>query len=143
MPCKGYRSSQLINWSSSDGTGPKSHLCNGILDCIDRSDESGCKDTLGSSEVNEGIEMQPNIAQIRRQPRITLAQLEVNKGKRVPPKETDCNGNFTFNQIYKGRCKALSGRDVGCNTNITSGRHESQCSNSKYDNYTSTFINLG
>ena len=54
VPCKGYRSSQLIGWDSGQGTGPQSHLCNGILDCIDRSDESGCQ---GSSEVNEGIKM--------------------------------------------------------------------------------------
>ena len=54
VPCKGYRSSQLIGWDSGLGTNPQSHLCNGILDCIDRSDESGCQ---GSSEVNEGIKM--------------------------------------------------------------------------------------
>ena len=54
VPCKGYRSSQLISWASNSGTGPKSHLCNGIIDCIDRSDESGCQDLLGSSEVGQG-----------------------------------------------------------------------------------------
>ena len=127
VPCKGYRSSQLIYWESSSGIGPESHLCNGILDCIDRSDETGCQDPLGSSEVNEGIKMK-----IRRQPRIAAM------GK------TDCKRNFTFEEIYKGRCETFYGEDdPGCDSNITLGRHESQCSKSEYDNFTSTFIELG
>ena len=62
VPCKGYHSSQLIGSPQAPQhplgpTGPSSHLCNNILDCIDRSDETGCQDPLGSSEVNEGIKM--------------------------------------------------------------------------------------
>ena len=63
VPCKGIRSSQLVHWSRdvyNAETSPESHLCNGILDCIDTSDETSSLCEY-RGEVNDGINLKVRI----------------------------------------------------------------------------------
>ena len=55
VPCQGHRSSQLVYWDEDEGTNNETHICNGVLECMDRSDETDviCKDS--TSVVNDGI----------------------------------------------------------------------------------------
>ena len=67
MQCQGHRPSQFIRRSSR---------CDNIIDCIDRSDETGCKHKhTGHSE--RGISfLHPLTKEIRQQPELTEEQLE-------------------------------------------------------------------
>ena len=64
--------------------------------------------------------------------------------KAIP--EEDCNVTISFNETYPERCPFSDeewGEDEQCDADIKSGQHESQCSNSGYDGYTSTVLRLG
>ena len=83
---------------------------------------------------------------------MTDRQLKIIKGEEVPKK--DCTTTIPFNEVYPERRGAYEDEDLQ-GTNITSGRHKSQCSDvtitgmSPGDDpraigyYYSTFINLG
>ena len=92
---------------------------------------------------------QPGIEKMRRQPMMTDRQLKVIKGEEAAK---DCSITIPFNQVYP---KKTVGAKQRWGTDITSGQHESQCSNvtvtrvftgddpGAVRSYNSTFIDLG
>ena len=79
---------------------------------------------------------------------MTDAQLKVIKGEEAPKK--NCSNTIPFNEVYPERREVWEDKKLQ-GTNITSGRHKSQCSEVTFNRdygfgkgpTPSTFINLG
>ena len=127
-----------------------SHICDGIHDGMDRSDESGCESRAGKEVIN----MAPGMEKMKCQPLLSDEQIqEIQAEKTMQMRWKYCSDSILFRTVYPQRCPMIfvrpdfphilkNGEDKRCNDTIMSGIHESRCSNSQFDNYTHTKLRL-